>query len=393
MANKNNNLEWFLDRWVGEIYPSREALLKALRSSKKMVFYLGIDPTAPHLHLGHSTNFFVLKQLQKLGHKVIFLIGDFTARIGDPTGRDKTRKPLTLKEIKLNCKTYKLQAAKILDFKSESNPVELRFNGEWLDKLTPNEIIQLAAKFTHGKMIKRSMFQKRLKEGREIFLHEFLYPLFQGYDSVAMDVDGEVGGEDQTFNMLVGRDLMKIYKNKEKFVITTPLLINPKTNRKLMSKTESFIALDLPANEMYGKVMALPDEVIMDCFRLCTEADFQGLEHLPPRQLKASLAREIVKIYHGQKAAETAEREFERIFKEKKLPSRVPEVSIKTGPLNILELLTKTGLAISKASARRLVEQGGVRINGEVWRDLKTMVEVKNGMVVQVGKRKFVKIK
>src|SRR3989338_9151345 len=267
----------FLNRWADAIYPSKEKFLAALESKKRLVFYLGIDPTAPHLHLWHSTNFLLLKALQGLGHKIIILIGDFTARIGDPTGKDETRKPLTAAQVKKNYYNYKQQISKILDFKSKNNPAEIKFNGRWLGKLSSEEIVELAAKLTHGYMIKRNMFQKRLKENKEIYIHEFLYPLFQGYDSVAMDVDGEVGGTDQTFNMLVGRDLMKAYKNKEKFVITTPLLINPKTSRKLMSKTESCIALDAPANDMYGQIMALPDEVIMDCFRLCTEIKLEEL--------------------------------------------------------------------------------------------------------------------
>ena len=382
----------FLTRWVEKIYPSKEAFLKALRSKKRLVIYHGIDPTASHLHLGHSTNLFLLKKLQQLGHKIILLVGDFTAQIGDPTGKDATRKPLTREQVEKNCQTYKLQAAKTLNFESKNNPAEMKFNSQWLDKLTSREIVKLAASSTHGQMIKRSMFQKRLKEKKEIYLNEFLYPLFQGYDSVAMDVDAEVGGEDQTFNMLVGRDLMKIYKNKEKFVITTPLLINPKTGRKLMSKTESFIALDLPANEMYGKIMALPDEVVAACFKLCTEAPLDKIKGLGPREAKARLAKEIVKIYHGEKAALLAEKEFNRVFKEKKLPSQIPTFKIKERLLNILDLLTKTKLSSSKSEAKRLVEQGGVRIDREVQKDWRKRIEIKKSQILRVGKRKFIKI-
>lgn len=382
----------FLNRWVDNIYPSREAFTRVLKS-KKLRIYIGLDPTAPHLHLGHSTNFLLLRKFQELGHKVIILVGDFTARIGDPTGKDSTRKPLTKEQVMANCKTYQKQVAKILDFKSKKNPVELKFNSEWLDKLTMQEIIKLAATFTQGYMIKRNMFQERLKQNKEIYLHEFLYPLFQGYDSVAMDVDVEVGGTDQTFNMLVGRDLMKIYKNKEKFVITTPLLVNPKTGRKLMSKTESFIALDLPQNEMYGQVMALPDEVIMDCFKLCTEIETETVKGLSPRQAKARLAGEIVKIYHGEKAAREAEKEFNRVFKEKGLPSEIPAVSIKGQTIDILNLLVKTKMAPSRTEARRLIIQGGVKIDGEVQKDWQKILKIKKGEIIQVGKRKFAKIK
>jgi len=397
----DQKIEEFLTRWVDKIYPSKEDFKKTLKQKKRLTIYHGIDPTAPHLHLGHSTNYFLLKKLQDLEHRIILLIGDFTAQIGDPSGRITARKPLTKKQILENCKTYQKQVGKILDFKSKKNPAKLKFNSQWLNKLTMEEIIKLAAKFTHGQMIKRNMFQERLKKKEEIYLHEFLYPLFQGYDSVALSVDVEVGGTDQTFNMLIGRDLMKIYRQKEKFVITTPLLINPKTGRKLMSKTESFIALDCPPNEMYGKMMALPDEVIINCFKLCTEIPLKEIEGMDkelkqkkanPRDLKARLAREIVSIYHGKEKARRAEREFERIFKKRKLPSKIPKIKIKEKTLNILDLLVKTKLASSKSEAKRLILQKGIKIDGEIQKDWKRIIEIKKGQVFQVGKRKFARV-
>jgi len=391
----------FLERWSEKIYPSKEKFLKAVFGEKKLRIYLGIDPTSPHLHLGHSTNLFLLKKFQELGHKIILLVGDFTAQIGDPTGRSIARKPLTKKQILRNCQTYRKWAGKILDFKSKKNPAELKFNSQWLNKLKPEEIIKLAANFTHGQMIKRNMFQERLKRRAEIYLHEFLYPLFQAYDSVAMDVDVEVGGTDQTFNMLRGRDLMKIYRKKEKFVITTPLLINPKTGRKLMSKTESFIALDEKPNEMYGKIMSLPDEVIVSCLKLCTDIPLEKIKRMEkelelkkinPRDLKARLAREIVSIYHGKEAARKAEKEFNKIFKEKKLPTKIPEISLKEKKLNILDLLAKTKLAPSKSEAKRLILQKGVKVNGKIAADWQMIIQIKRGMIIQVGKRKFLKL-
>lgn len=388
-------LEEALNRWVDKIYPSREEFEKALKE-RKLTFYIGIDPTAPHLHLGHSTNFFLLKKFQQLGHKIIILIGDFTAQIGDPTGRTKTRKALTKKEILENCKNYKKQIGKILDFNLKKNPAELKFNSQWLNKLKMEDILKLASNFTHGQMIKRNMFQERLKMKKEIYLHEFLYPLLQGYDSVALNVDAEVGGTDQTFNMLIGRDLMKIYKNKEKFVITTPLLINPKTGKKLMSKTENFIGIDFPPNEMYGKIMALPDETIEPCLVLCTEIPLKKIEeikkNLSPRELKSKLAKEIIKIYYNEKEAQKAEKEFEKIFKEKKLPTKIPQVKIKEKTLNILDLLVKTKLTNSKSEARRLILQKGVKINGERKQNWQEIIQIKNGLIIQVGKRKFAKI-
>ncbi|MBZ9569564.1 tyrosine--tRNA ligase [Patescibacteria group bacterium] len=401
MANQDLKTEEALTRWVDKIYPSKEDFKRILRRKKKLTIYHGIDPTVPCLHLGHSTNFFLLKKFQKLGHRIILLIGDFTAQIGDPTGKLTTRKALTKKQILENCRTYQKQAEKILNFKSKKNPVELKFNSQWLSKLKMEEIIKLVANFTHGQIIKRNMFQERLKKKQEIYLHEFLYPLFQGYDSVAMDVDAEVGGTDQTFNMLIGRDLMKIYKNKEKFVITTPLLINPKTGRKLMSKTENFIALDYPLNEMYGQIMALPDEVLIDCFKLCTEIPLKEIKEIEkslnrkkvnPRDLKARLAREIVSIYHGKKEALKAEEEFDRVFKEKKMPSEIPEIKLRAKRLHILDLLTKTKLARSRSAAKRLILQRGVKINNVVEKDWQKVIKIKKEMIVQVGKRKFLRL-
>jgi len=391
-----------LDRWVEKIYPSRKAFENILKSGKKLTIYHGVDPTSPHLHLGHSTNYFLLRRFQEIGCRIYILIGDFTARIGDPTGRSTARKALTKEQILKNYRTYQKQIGKILDFDSKKNPVELKFNSRWLNKLKMVELIRLAANFTHGQMIKRNMFQERLKRKEAIYLHEFLYPLFQGYDSVAMDVDAEVGGTDQTFNMLIGRYLMKIYRNKEKFVITTPLLINPRTKRKLMSKSEGrFIALDDPPNQMYGKIMALPDELIITCFKLCTEVPIKEIKEMEeemrlkrvnPRDLKAKLAREIVSIYYGRETANRAEKEFNRIFKEKKPPSEIPRVQIREKTLNILDLLVKTKLVSSKSEAKRLILQRGVKIDGEIQKDWRRVIPIKKEVTVQVGKRKFLKI-
>lgn len=393
--------EIIFSRYVDRIYPSKERLENVLKSGKKLTLYVGIDPTAPHLHLGHSTNLFLLSKFQELGHKVIFLIGDFTAQIGDPTGRITTRKALTKKEVLENCKNYKKQAGKILDFKTKKNPVKLRFNGKWLRKLTFEEIIKVASNFTTQRMMERDMFQERLKKEKPIWLHEFLYPLIQGYDSLAMNVDVEIGGTDQTFNMLMGRELVKKYKKKEKFVITTPLLTNPKTGKKLMSKTESFIGLAFSKTEMYGKIMALPDEVIIDCFKLCTETCQDEIKKMEeslknkktnPKDLKINLAKKIVGIYHGREASQSAETEFHRIFKQKKLPEKISSVKIKEKFLNILELLFRTKLASSKSEAKRLILQKGVKIEGRTESDWRKKIEIKKNLVVQVGKRKFIKL-
>jgi len=387
--------EILFSRYIEKVYPSKEKLKSLLKSDKRLAIYIGIDPTAPHLHLGHSTNFLLLKKFQELGHKVILLIGDFTARIGDPTGKLSARKPLSEQEILRNCRGYKTQTGKILDFVSKENPAELKFNSQWLSQLRLDEIIKLMAETTVGQILKREMFQRRIKEEKEIYLNEFLYPLLQGYDSVAMRIDIEMGGNDQTFNMMVGRDLVKDYLDKEKIVISTKLLINPKTQRKLMSKSEgNFIALDDSPDQMYGKIMALPDEVVLPIFNLCTEIEDEKIKEimkLNPREAKTKLAKEIVSIYYGRGKAERAEREFNRVFREKKLPTIIPQVQIKEKSLNILELLVKIKLISSKSEAKRLILQKAVKINGVLKENWQEIIEIKKGIVIQVGKRRFVK--
>jgi len=390
MNLKDNQIEKWLDRWGDKIYPSKDKLLKELKSSKKLTIYHGVDPTAPDLHLGHSTNYLLLKKFQELGHKVIILIGSFTAQIGDPTGKDITRRRLTKKQVLDNAKTYKKQISKILDFTSKNNPVQIKFNDKWYEKMKIVDFMNLMSYFTYGQMIKRNMFQERLRKGQEINFIEFIYPMLQGYDSVAMDVDAEIGGTDQMFNMMRGRDLMQEYKNKEKFVITTKLLENPKTGKKLMSKSEGgYVALSDSPKEMFGKIMALPDEAINPCLDLCTE--LEKVKANNPKQLKERLAKEIVTMYHSKKEAEKAEKEFNKVFKDKEIPSDISTIKIKEKELNILNLLVKTKLVSSKAEARRLVEQKGVKIDKKIEDDWKKNIKIKNNLIIQVGKRRFIK--
>ncbi len=399
---KSEKIEEIINsRYIERIYPSKGKLKEILSSQEKITIYVGVDPTGADLHLGHSTNFLFLKKLQKLGHKVIFLIGDFTAQIGDPTGKSKSRKPITHKQVLINCREYKKQVQEILEFGGK-NAVIFKFNSKWLAPLNLEKIIGLMSRATVGQMIKRDMFKKRIKEKKEIFFHEFLYPLLQGYDSVAMRVDAEVGGNDQTFNMMVGRDLVKDYLDKEKIVITTKLLINPKTQKKLMSKSEGgYVALSDNPNQMYGKVMALPDEVISSVFSLCTEVPDNEIKKtekelreksVNPKNIKSKLAKEIVKIYYGGKVAEKAEKEFSKIFKEKKEPSVIVEVKIKEKEINILDLLIKTGQVDSKANAKRLVIQKAIKIEGKLKEDWKEQIKIKKGAIVKIGKRRFVKL-
>lgn len=402
-----------LNRSIEKIYPSKEKLAKLLRSGKRLRVYYGIDPTAPTLHLDNATGLFILKRFQELNHEVIFLIGDFTAQIGDPTGKISTRRQLSRKEIIKNYKNYKYLAEKILSFDSRDNPAKLVFNSHWLRKLKLEEIINLISKITVGRIIARDMFQNRIKEGKEIYLHEFIYPLLQGYDSVVLDVDVEIGGTDQIFNMLIGRDLVRIFRNKEKFVIAKKLLEDPKTGKILMSKSEGrFIALDDPPFQMYAKIMALPDEIIPLCFEHWTEIPIKEIKlftknqkdkKITPQGLKARLAYEITQKYHSKDLADKAEKEFELIFRKKELPTSIPEYEFKENSLSIINVLLKTGLVKSASEAKRLINQNAVQIlilgnNREIidrvlinnWHE---NIELNKNLIVKIGTKRFVKIK
>ncbi|MBZ9571741.1 tyrosine--tRNA ligase [Patescibacteria group bacterium] len=384
-----------LTRGVEKVLPSREKLARLMKK-RKIRLYLGIDPTAPELHLGHAIPLRKLQQFQKLGHEVILLFGTFTAQIGDPSERDKKRKPLSLTQIKKNMATYKKQASKILNL----SEIKVKYNAGWLAKLTFRDLVELTSYFTTSQLLERDMFQHRLKKGGEVWINEFLYPLLQGYDSVAMNVDLEIGSTDQIFNMLVGRKLQRVYNKKEKFVLTTPML--PGLDGRKMSKTfGNTVNIMDSADDMYGKLMSLRDDLIIQYFKLCAEVPEKKIKEIEkklklkkinPRDIKARLAREIVSIYHSKGVAQIAEKEFKQIFKEKKLPSKILEISIKEKTLNILDLLTKTNLASSKSEAKRLILQKGVKINGKLEEGWKKTIKIKKGLVLQIGKRKFVRL-
>jgi tyrosyl-tRNA synthetase len=387
-------IEELLSLSVENIYPNVDALRTELKSGKQLVFYSGYDPTAPTLHIGHGITMLKLRQLQDLGHKVIMLIGDFTGMIGDPTDKSAARQKLTREQVLENCKEYKKQAERILNFGGE-NPVEVKFNSEWLKKMSFEEVIELSSHFTVQRMLERDMFEKRMKEEKPIYLHEFLYPLMQGYDSVAMDVDGEVGGNDQTFNMLAGRTLMKEIKHKEKFVIATKLLAD-ETGKK-MSKTEgNMIALSDTPEDMFGKVMRWSDAMIEPGFELCTKISNEELEKIReekksganPRDLKLRLAYEITKVFLGEDAAEKGKANFASVIQSKEKPTEIPE--LKPSAYDIISILVESKIAKSKSDARKLVEQGGVKINDE--KVLAIDATAKAGDVVQKGSRFFVKV-
>lgn len=393
------DLKQLMPRLIDSVYPNADSFEKELHGSRKLRIYIGIDPTAPDLHLGHSTNFLLLKKIQELGHKIILLVGDFTATIGDPSGQTGNRKHLTKEQVSANMKTYKNQVAKIIDFEG-GNPAEFKFNSEWLDRLTSREIIKLASNLTIQQLIERDMFQKRISEGNPISVHEFLYPLYQGYDSVALHTDIEVGGTDQTFNMLVGRELVKRYLGKEKFVITTRLLVNPKTNRKLMSKSEgSYISLQDKPDNMYGKVMSLPDEVIFECFNLCTllsDLEIKKIRNLKNMDAKKRLAFELVTLYHSEKEAKDSQEEFERVFqKGGQLKTKKTGFEMggrKTIERKAIDCIMDLEMAPSRSKARRLIEQGAVKINGDKVTDSNELIKLEVGTIAQIGKLKAVEI-
>ena len=394
-------IEEVLTRGVENIFPNKEEVEKVLLSGKRLRIYCGIDPTGK-LHIGHGAVLGKLRQLQELGHEIIVLIGDFTATIGDPTGKNQTRKPLTRKQVLANARDYKKQILKILD--SKKSKVRFLHNEKWSNKLKPIDLLSIASNFTVARLLERDMFQKRIKEGLDIHVHEFLYPILQAYDSVSMDVDMEIGGNDQTFNMLAGRTLLKKMKNKEKFVLATKLLVDP-TGKK-MGKTEgNMINLDDNSNDMYGKIMGWPDTLVELGFEICTRVSMEELAEIKnklvsgenPRDLKARLAKEIVKLYHSEKEAEIAEEEFNKVFRNRELPSDMPVFQTGKNNYLIAELLFDTKLASSKNEAKRLVEGGGVEIitgdKKERIADWKKEVILENGMIIKVGSRKFVKIK
>lgn len=394
-----------LRRGVVEIIPEdglRSKLTESVTSGRPLRVKLGLDPSAPDVHLGHTVVLQKLRQFQELGHIVQLVIGDFTGRIGDPTGKSETRRQLSEEEVKANAETYVRQFGKVLDM----SRVELSYNSTWLAPLTFAEVIQLAAKTTVARMLERDDFQKRYAAGQPISLHEFFYPLMQGYDSVALTSDIELGGTDQTFNLLMGRELMRDYGLPQQVVMTMPLLEGLDGARKMSKSLGNYIGIDEPPEEMYGKVMSLPDALMIRYYTLVTdlsEAEVQAIEAdlasgaLHPRDAKMRLARRIVTMYHGAPSAERAERHFRTVFQEGKLPEDIEVRSIPAalaagGTIGVLTLLSALGLVPSNSEARRMVEQGAVRIDEVRIDDPKARVELRPGMVVRVGKRHIVRV-
>lgn len=388
-------IEELLTRGVDTVYPTKDELEKVLRSGKKIKLYQGFDPTGTDLHIGHMIGLRKLAQWQKLGHQVIFLIGTGTGQAGDPSGKLSARdKFFNEEELKKNARDYVMQAKKLLDFDGE-NAVEILYNGDWLNKLGLADMLNIAGHFSVQQLIERDMFQERIKKNESINLREFMYPLLQGYDSVAMEVDLELGGSDQMFNMLVGRQLLKQMKDKDKFVMTTPLLADSQ-GRKIGKTEGNVIGLTDKPEDLFGKIMSLGDDVIVKGFEYLTDIPMTEVKQIEkalesgenPMQYKKQLAYEIVKQLNSEADAQTAQEAFENVFSKGEVPEDIQEIMIDPNA-NILDILVDNDLVPSKSEAKRLLEQGGVKADGE---KIELNSTVKPGSVLQIGKRTFVKI-
>ncbi len=372
----------------------RKKLERSAKTGKPLRIKLGADPTAPDIHIGHTVVIRKLRAFQDLGHTVIFLIGDFTGLIGDPSGKNSTRPPLTREEINANAETYKTQIFKLLD----PEKTEIRFNSEWCDSLGSVGFIKLASRITVKQILERDDFEKRLREEKPIALHELLYPLVQGYDSVALEADVELGGTDQKFNLLVGRNLQREYGQEPQVIMTTPLLEGLDGVNKMSKSLNNYIGINEHPNEMFGKVMSISDGLMWRYYELMTDLTPTEIEKMKasdenPRNLKVNLAKLIVKDFHSIDDANKAEENFINQFSKGNLPDEIEEKSILAGTYKLIELLLNTNLVASKGEAKRLIEQGGVKLNGEKATNSGAEIDLKGEILLQVGKRKFLKIK
>jgi len=390
-------IDELLERSEVEII-EKEHFQQSLDSSKKLRIKMGFDPTKPDLHLGHLVGLKILKKLQEEGHTIIFIIGDYTAKIGDPSGRNSTRPVLTDKEIKQNADTYFQQVDKVLDI----SKAEIMYNSEWFTKMTFEDIFKLCGNFTVRNIIEREDFQNRMKDQSDIGMHELLYPMMQAYDSVQVKADVEFGGTDQKLNMLAGRSLQKKMGFPPQDVVTVKLLVGLDGKKKMSKSLDNYISITDTANNMFGKVMSIPDSAIIEYFKLCTDVKLDAIRIIEqelkdgnrnPREIKSELAKLIVEQYHSAEEAETAESEFNRIFRDKEQPSEMKIQAIIEEECRLDDLLLKCDLVSSKAEGQRLILQGGVQINSEKKIDNQEVIQIEDGMVIQVGKRNFVKIK
>ncbi|MBD2846210.1 tyrosine--tRNA ligase [Paenibacillus sp. IB182496] len=393
-------------RGVVEIVPEdelQEKVAGAVASGQPLKIKLGLDPSAPDIHIGHTVVLHKLRQFQELGHEVQLIIGDFTGRIGDPTGKSETRKQLTEEDVKRNAETYRQQIFKILD----PDRTTIYFNSEWLGPMTFAEVVGLSAKVTVARMLERDDFTKRYQSGQAISIHEFFYPLMQGYDSVALESDVELGGTDQKFNLLMGRTLQKEYGKRTQATIMTPLIEGLDGAMKMSKSLGNYIGIDEAPGEIYGKAMSIPDELMTKYYELATDIGQAELDELTrglaegsvhPRDAKMRLARTFVRMYHGEEAAQAAETTFVTVFQQRALPDEIAEAvlaseELEEGRIRLGRLLVALGLQGSGSEARRSIQQGAVRLNEEKLTDPNAEIAPKDGDIVQVGKRKFAKIK
>ncbi len=390
------NLNEIMERGVEEVI-DKESLVKKLSSGKPLRIKFGIDPTGTDIHLGHSVAMRKLAQFQKLGHTAVLIIGDFTTLIGDPSGRTTSRPALTCEQIRDNMKDYIKQASKVIDI----GKAEIHYNSEWFGAKPMSFLMDLAGRFTVARLIEREDFQKRLKEGFDVSMLELLYPLLQGYDSVAVRADVELGGYDQRLNLLFGRKVQRAFNQPEQDIMTVPLLIGVDGVKKMSKSVGNYIKIGEEPNKMFTQMMAIPDGLMWNYFKMLTDVDKKEIESLRadvgkekahPRDVKMGLAHRIVSMFHDADTAARAQEEFVRVAQEGKLPTEIPTITIKEKTLSIPDLLVALGAVSSKGAARRLAEQNGVRIDGQVKNDWKEAVAIRPGMVVQIGKSKFFKV-
>jgi len=398
----NKQLEW-LKRGVAEIIPEEELkrkLEKSIMTNTPLKVKLGLDPSAPDVHLGHTVVLHKLRQFQELGHEIQLVIGDFTGKIGDPTGKSKTRKQLTDEEVKQNAQTYFEQFQKVMHMDS----THIYYNSSWLKELNFVDVVTLASKTTVARMLERDDFSKRYQSNQAISIHEFFYPLMQGYDSVMLESDIELGGTDQKFNLLMGRQLQEAYEKEKQVVIMFPLLEGLDGVKKMSKSLNNYIGINEHPNDIFGKTMSIPDELMFKYFQLATSLPIDDIVKMEdkvqkgeahPKDIKSMLAKTFVRMYHGEEEANKAESHFETVFKKGNLPDEIPEKTLSNTQDDrwIIDLLVDVGLFNTKNEARRMIKNGGVKINQEKITDSDDRITIENDMIIQVGKRKFIKIK
>lgn len=392
MNSKEEQIKHLLTKGGVEEVIGRVELEKKLLSGKKLTVKFGADPTRPDLHLGHAVPLRKMREFQDLGHKVVFLIGDATTRIGDPTGKDKTRPVMTDAEIKKNAQTYIKQASKIL--KTDKNLLEIRYNSEWYSKMKFYDFLALMMQTTAARVLERDMFQNRMKAGKDVGLHELIYPIMQGYDSVELKNDVVLLGNDQKFNELFGRHYQEKFAQAPQTLIITKLLVGTDGKEKMSKSLDNYVGLTESADQMYGKIMSIPDSAMREYFELATDLDFKKIKKSNPRDTKMLLALEIAKIYHGKEAAKVAQENFVKTFQKREAPKKVKSVRIGTSKIKLTEFLVKAGMAASLGDARRKIEQGGVALDGDKILDFRFEFSKKsdNNKIVKVGKLHFGKI-